>query len=88
MEMADFDEIIELSAKHIKDQMSVNGWLGEILESNHFSVAEITTEELHTILVKTVLKLYETWEDDSEPDEISYDECDDDDNWDLDYESI
>ena len=85
MDTSDFDEIIELSAQHIAEQMSVNGWLGEIMEANNFSVAEISAEEIHTILVKTVLKLYESWEDDGESEEYSYDDCDEDEAWDLDY---
>jgi|GEM_PF-5352776 hypothetical protein len=69
MSKAEFDEIIDLSAKNFSDQMTLKGWLGRTLEAEGFDLAEVTDEDVSTILIRTILRLYDTYEE-----EIEYEE--------------
>ena len=65
----EFDEIIELFVKHIIKEIDKDDWLGNALEKKGFELSEITDEDTHSILVKTILKLYDEFEEDIEIEE-------------------
>lgn len=60
----DLNQVIESSARYISDQMSLSDWLGETLKLNHFNLALISKENIHTILLKTVMLLHDEWDQD------------------------
>lgn len=69
MANAEFDEIIELFAKHIIKEIDKDGWLGNALEKKGFDLSDITDEDTHSILIKTILMLYDEFEEDIELEE-------------------
>lgn len=69
MENVEYDEIIELFAKHIIKEINKDDWLGNALEKHGFDLSEITNEDTHGILIKTILKLYDEFEEDIELEE-------------------
>jgi hypothetical protein len=90
---SEYDEIIELSAKHFSDQMELDGWLGVQMEKLGFDLSEISENVVHEIFLKTLIKLkdeneeeleleedeeYDA-EDDEEEEEEDFDEDDDED---------
>ncbi len=88
---SEYDEIIELSAKHFSDQMELDGWLGAQMEKLGFDLSEISGSVVHEIFLKTLIKLKdeneeeleleedEEYEDDDE-DEEEFDEGEDEDD--------
>jgi hypothetical protein len=66
---AEFDEVIELFARHIVKETEGEGWLEGILEKKGFDLSEISEEDRHSILVKTILMLYDEFEEDIEAEE-------------------
>jgi hypothetical protein len=88
---SEYDEIIELSAKHFSDQMELDGWLGVQMEKLGFDLSEVSENVVHEIFLKTLIKLKdeneeeleleedEEYEDDDE-DEEEFDEDEDEDD--------
>jgi hypothetical protein len=66
---AEFDEIIEYFAKHIIKEIEKDNWLGNALEKKGFDLSEISDEDTHYILIKTILMLYDEFEEDIELEE-------------------
>jgi len=69
MDGVEFDEIVELFAKHIVNEIDKNDWLGNTLEKHGFDLANISDEDTHMILIRTILKLYDEYEEDIEAEE-------------------
>lgn len=69
MGKTEYDEIIDLSAKYFVQVMDRKDWLGKTLEDKGFDLAEISDDEIHTILLKSILKLYDAFEEDIEIEE-------------------
>lgn len=87
MEKTVFDEVIELSAKHFIKEMDKDDWLGKALEKNGFDLAEVSEEEVHEILIKTLVKLYDAFEEEIELEEEEEDsEAEDEDEDEDDFE--
>lgn len=82
MDSQELEDIVELSVKHIKDQMSLKGWLGQAVSALEIGEAEISKDDLYTILFRTVLKLNESLEEEIDSEYYNYDEVDTDD-WDI-----
>jgi hypothetical protein len=66
MSKPEFDEIIDLGAKYFSNQMTLKGWLGKTLEDNGFDLTDITEEDINAILVRTILKLNDAYEEEIE----------------------
>jgi len=86
MEKSVFDEVIDLSVKHFVKDMSKAGWLGQSLEKNGFDLAEVSEDEAHLILIRTLVKLYDAFEEEIEMEEEEEDAQDDDLDLDLEDE--
>lgn len=69
MGKTEYAEIIDLSAKHFVKAMDKKDWLGKTLEEHGFDLAEISEDEIHTILLKSILRLYDVFEEDIEIEE-------------------
>jgi hypothetical protein len=81
MGKTEYDEIIDLAAKHFVKIMDKKDWLGKALEEKGFDLAEISDDEAHTILLKSILKLYDAFEEDieiEEEEELDEDEDEED----------
>ena len=66
MEKSDLDEIVESSARHFIEQMDINGWLGTVLGSNGSDISEISQEDIHAIVVRTIIKLHDEYDEEIE----------------------
>jgi hypothetical protein len=69
MARAEFDEVVELFAKHIIDEIGKDDWLGNALEKKGFDLSEVSEGDTQAILVKTILRLYDEFEEDIEAEE-------------------
>jgi len=86
MDKPEYDEIIETGAKYFTDQMTMKGWLGKTLAGKGFDIENISDDDIHSIMVRTILKLYETWEEDVENEEDVEIESDIEDDEDEEYD--
>jgi hypothetical protein len=73
MKKTEFDEVVEISAIHFIEQMSLENWLGSTLGKKGFDRTDITKENIRTIIVKTIIQLYDGYKE-----EIEYEEEDED----------
>ena len=79
MEKSVFDEVIEFSVKHFVKEMGKESWLGKALEKNGFDLSEVSDEETHEIMIRTLVKLYDAFEEEIELEEELEDAVDEDD---------
>jgi hypothetical protein len=83
MQKTVFDEVIELSVEHFVKEMSKGDWLGKALEKNGFDLSEVSDEEVHDILIKTLVKLYDAFEEEIELEEEEEDSDEEEDEEDF-----
>ena len=66
MKKSDLDEIVESSARHFIEQMDINGWLGTVLRSNDRDISEISQGDIQTIVVRTIIRLHDEYDEEIE----------------------
>jgi len=74
MKREDMDEIAEACAEYFSVQMSLKGWLGKALEEKGFGPADVSEEDAHRIVLRTIMQLSDTWDDDIEAEEDDFDD--------------
>jgi len=66
MEKSDLDEIVKSSARHFIEQMDINGWLGTALGGDARDISGISQEDIHTIVVRTIIRLHDEYDEEIE----------------------
>jgi hypothetical protein len=86
MEKSEYDEVVDLCAKHLVKEMAKEDWLGKTLVGNGFDLSEVSEEDAHAILIRTIIKLYNAFEEDIEIEEEEEDIDEEDEDEDEDEE--
>jgi hypothetical protein len=66
MDRAELDDLVGLCAKRFVKGMDRKGWLGEIMAESGLDPSGVTDDEVHEILVKTIMKLEDAFEEEIE----------------------
>lgn len=77
MKREDMDDVVQACAEHFSEQMSLKGWLGKALQE--MSVTDVSEADAHRIVLRTIMQLSDTWDDDIEAEEDEDDFGEDDD---------
>jgi hypothetical protein len=74
MNKSELDGIVDASAERFVGQMGLKGRLGSALESGGHDASELSQEQIHSILVRTIIKLYDEYAVDIENERDQEDE--------------
>jgi hypothetical protein len=60
------EEAAKVCAEYFLKEMTLNGWVGKALEVKRVNISKATDDDVHRILLRTIIQLYDTWEEDIE----------------------
>lgn len=66
MDEEELEDIAQHCAEYFTNAMTLKGWIGKAFEEIGVSVPKASDEDVRRILLRTIIQLYDAWEEDIE----------------------